>query len=677
MAVETSKSNNVQLHCPKPSFSVVEMIEFLDGSKDVTTLKKKIMNELEEDPLFDDFIQQKRVLGKNEIRHLTFLRVKKLQEGLLADGKNEHAKAIRRRYYGLADFDMEIRYLVHRTLFGGAVFGQGTDEQRQKWMPLIESMAIYGCFGMTEIGHGSFLRGLETTATYDQSSDEFVITSPTVTSTKWWIGGAAETATHSTVFAKLYVNGKDYGVHTFIVPLRDMSSLQVLPGIRIGDCGMKMGGNGIDNGWLQFQNVRIPRENLLSRFASLSADGIYTPPPSPQIVYGALVGGRVGVFALGVVSYQKALTIAIRYSNKRKQGVIDCTQGEVSLMNYSYHQHRLLTHLSLAYAWTLFLPKLEALTQQMIQGFESGDFSLLPEVHALAAGAKAFGTWDAFAGINECRQACGGHGYSELNGLAPLQRDFAVMGTWEGDNSVMAQQTARYLVGTLRSIWNKKPISAESTIYLKKPFSSMQTVASHEDLQDPVFLESLLAALCQFKVSNLVSQQDEAKRSGVSAEEIGNWQQAEFISCARSHMRFCMIKSFRESLERSSIKLKVVLHDVLSLAALTMLKEDFSLLIESNILSKCSIHLLRQQIQSLCFKLATDSVALVDAFNLCDRLLGSCIGSASNKDIYKSYLCQAETLHGHNLVPTYHTEVLALLNNGQNIVKNQKQQSRL
>ena len=72
-----------------------------------------------------------------------------------------------------------------------ALMGQADDEQQAKWMPPSQSLAIIGTYAQTELGHGTFVRGLETTATYDPSSQQFVIHSPTLSSTKWWPGGAS------------------------------------------------------------------------------------------------------------------------------------------------------------------------------------------------------------------------------------------------------------------------------------------------------------------------------------------------------------------------------------------------------------------------------------------------------------------------------------------------------
>lgn len=69
-------------------------------------------------------------------------------------------------------------------MFIPAIKGQGTEEQQQKWLPLAQKMQIIGCYAQTELGHGSNVQGLETTASFDPQTDEFVINSPTLTSSK-------------------------------------------------------------------------------------------------------------------------------------------------------------------------------------------------------------------------------------------------------------------------------------------------------------------------------------------------------------------------------------------------------------------------------------------------------------------------------------------------------------
>ena len=123
------------------------------------------------------------------------------------------------------------------------------------------------------MGHGSNVRGIETTATYDHDKAQFVLHSPTQTSIKFWIGGLAKVATHTTVFANLIVDGKNQGVHAFVCRIRDPETHMPLSGIIIGDCGEKFGLPGMDNGWCQFNHFRIPKDALLDKLSRVDEEG--------------------------------------------------------------------------------------------------------------------------------------------------------------------------------------------------------------------------------------------------------------------------------------------------------------------------------------------------------------------------------------------------------------------
>ena len=125
---------------------------------------------------------------------------------------------------------------------------------------------------MTEIGHGSNVRDIETVATYDPATGEFDLHSPTFTSGKNYIGNAGVHGKIATVFAQLETRGERHGVHAFVVPIRDDRG-RPLPGIRLEDNGEKLGLNGVDNGRIWFDHVRVPRVEMLDRFAQVAADG--------------------------------------------------------------------------------------------------------------------------------------------------------------------------------------------------------------------------------------------------------------------------------------------------------------------------------------------------------------------------------------------------------------------
>ena len=110
-------------------------------------------------------------------------------------------------------------------------------------------MRISGAYAQTELGHGSDVQGLETTATFDKATDEFLINTPTITSTKYWPGDLGNFATHSVVFANLIIGKKRYGVLPFIVQIRDTQTFKLMPGIKAGDIGPKIGFNNKNNGW--------------------------------------------------------------------------------------------------------------------------------------------------------------------------------------------------------------------------------------------------------------------------------------------------------------------------------------------------------------------------------------------------------------------------------------------
>jgi acyl-CoA oxidase len=194
------------------------------------------------------------------------------------------------------------------------------------------------------------VRGIQTTATYDQLTDEFIINTPDDTAMKFWIGGAAKSATVSAVFANLIINGKNEGPHVFIVPLRDKKTYNVLPGIIIGDCGKKLGQESIDNGFILFNNFRIPRENMLNKMSNVTREGKFeTSIPSPDqrlaLILGGISQGRLLIigFSPRIIGY--GLKIALRFAAMRRQFGKPGDKEEISLIEYPLHQYRLFPYL--------------------------------------------------------------------------------------------------------------------------------------------------------------------------------------------------------------------------------------------------------------------------------------------------------------------------------------------
>src|SRR5690606_341831 len=126
-------------------------------------------------------------------------------------------------------------------LFGGAILQLGTKEHHERWMADIAAGRLLGCFAMTETGHGSNVADIETVAVFDPATDEFVITTPHDSARKDYIGNAAAHGEMAVVFAQLEVGGEQHGVHALVVPIRVDG--EPAPGVRIADCGTKLGLN--------------------------------------------------------------------------------------------------------------------------------------------------------------------------------------------------------------------------------------------------------------------------------------------------------------------------------------------------------------------------------------------------------------------------------------------------
>lgn len=349
----------------------------------------------------------------------------------------------------LLDHSLEVKLGVNFGLFAATLRRLGSRQQYEYWLPRIEDGTEVGCFALTELGHGSNVRGIQTTAKYLPQSDQFEIHTPHDLAQKYWIGAAAESANVAVVFAQLEVRGVHQGIHVFIVPLRNKDDRSLLPGIAIADCGPKAGLNGVDNGRIWFDSVRVPRTNMLTGMSSVSPKGQYSSSiASPDARFGAqlaaLTGGRVGIAFNAIEAALLGLTIAIRYSAVRRAFAPSKGAREVPLLFYTSQQRLLMVPLATAFVYAFCARDLRKMY------YKSIDTGHVPkELHSLSAGYKAMFTWFMQDALQKAREACGGQGYKSDNRIAPLKADRDVMLTFEGANGVMLQQVAKVLLAEL------------------------------------------------------------------------------------------------------------------------------------------------------------------------------------------------------------------------------------
>ena len=525
------------------------------------------------------------------------------------------------------DLSLVIKFGVHFGLFGMSVYFLGTERHHKKYLKSIGSFELPGCFAMTETGHGSNVKGILTTATYDHQKKSFVIHTPSAEDRKEYIGNAAVHGQMATVFAKMVVDGKDYGVSAFLVPLRDKNG-KTLPGITIKDCGRKMGLNGVDNGVIYFDQVTIPSENLLNRYADISEEGKFTSPISSDnrrffTMLGTLVGGRIGIPRAGLSAVKSGLTIAIRYGDQRKQFGPE-GGSEVPILNYRTHQRRLMPLLANAYALHF---SLQYLTSRFLNRKEEE----MQEIEALAAGLKSFSTWNTTQTLQECRECCGGKGYLSENRIDRLKNDTDIFTTFEGDNTVLMQLVAKSRLTEFKQEFanvnlfgaiNYVTEQAKTSLTEKNPFTVRNT--SEEHLLDPEFQ---LQAFRYRERDILVSAAKRLKRhisEGMDSFDAFNVAQHHLVNVGFAYVERVILEKFVEQVEQTKdAGCKTVLKKLCDLFALSQIDKNKGWYLEQDYMAGVKTKAIRKLMNQLCWDVRQEAVPLVDAFKIPESCLAA------------------------------------------------------
>ncbi|KAL9246856.1 hypothetical protein vseg_020343 [Gypsophila vaccaria] len=559
----------------------------------------------------------------------------------------------------------QLRYFVdepsftdlHWGMFVPAIKGQGTDEQQRKWLPLAYRMQIIGCYAQTELGHGSNVQGLETTATFDHETDEFVVHSPTLTSSKWWPGGLGKVSTHALVYARLVIDGQEHGVHGFIVQIRSLDDHLPLPGITVGDIGMKFGNgayNTMDNGVLLLDHVRIPRDQMLMRVVQVTREGKVVESGVPrQLIYGTMVFVRQTIVNDASRALSKAVCIATRYSAVRRQ--FGSTNGlETQVIDYKTQQSRLFPLLASAYAFRFVGEWLKWLYYDVNEKLQAKDFSTLPEAHACTAGLKSLTTSVTADGIEECRKLCGGHGYLVSSGLPELFAVYVPACTYEGDNVVLLLQVARFLMKTVSNLGSGKP-PLGTIAYMGRVEHLTQshcTVQKAEDWLNPdVVIEAFEAR--SIRLSLACAQ----KLSRFSNQEEGFLElSADLLGASLAHCQLIVVSKFIEKLQQDipGDGVKEQLQALCSIYALSLVNKHLGDFLSTGSITPKQASLAQDLLRSLFSKVRPNAIALVDAFNYTDHFLGSALGRYDGNVYPKLYeeamkdpMNQTEVLDGY------------------------------
>jgi acyl-CoA oxidase len=524
------------------------------------------------------------------------------------------------------DLSVLVKFGVQFGLFGGSIQQLGTERHHRAWLPAVGSLELPGCYAMTETGHGSNVRDLETTARYDPETRELSVTSPTEAAGKDWIGNAAEHGRLATVFARLIVDGVDHGVHAVLVPLRDERG-RPRPGVRIEDRGLKLGLNGVDNGRIWFDDVRVPVDNLLDRFAEIDGNGRYRSAiPSPGrrffTMLGTLVAGRVSVAAAAVAASKVGLTIAVRYAAERRQFGPEGAP-ERPILDYLAVRRALAPRLATTFALHF---SVRALQRRFVAASSSEPDA---ELEARAAALKSFGSDHCVETLQACREVCGGQGYLWENRFAALKADTDVFTTFEGANDVLDQLVAKGLLSRYREelgdldLWRAVRYlgeRAEARLTELNPLATRRTDEGH--LLDPTFHRSALEYRETRLLRSAAMRLRARLRDGMDSFRAANVVQDHLLALARAHAERIVLEDFQDALAAAPTPgMSELLSELCALYALSRIEADRAWFLEAGYLEPVKSRAIRARVNALCSDLSECAPLLVSALGVPEAVL--------------------------------------------------------
>eukprot|EP01136_Pigoraptor_vietnamica_P025650 Opistho-1_new@79819 len=534
--------------------------------------------------------------------------------------------------FAMTDLSVNVKMGVMTWLFGGAVICLGSDAHRERWFNPIRDLSFTGMFCMTEIGHGSNVRQIETEARFDHATQEFVIHTPCDSARKCYIGNALM-GEYAIVFAQLIVGGESKGPHAFVVPIRDKTGL--FRGIRVEDLGEKEGLNGVDNGVLSFTHVRIPRENLLNRFADVRPDGSYvTSIPGAtkrfNAMLAALVGTRVALSAASVSAAKVGLAIAIRYAHRRKQ-FGPSAAAEQTIMNYQSHQLRLMPPLATSLALTFLVRHAGTLLEACVLAEDEGN----REVQALCAGLKAYASWRTISTLQTCRECCGGQGFMTINRLAQIKCDSDIFVTFEGDNVVLMQQVAKDLLAQYARQFEGGAI-AGLVKFVRGGMSMAMAGSALAGGRGTVGTYEFAASAMRYREERLLQTLaarlfNSVKRRG--DEPFGAWNSCldHIMALSSTHVERRALEHLHEAAEACpDAAAKSALRLACDVFGLHVVHAERGWFLEQNYMTRAESRQLRGLLIRACGALSQRSLEIVDAFGIPDSCLAPISGAPTD-----------------------------------------------